>query len=102
MSESSFETDVLAELGDDKLTEIAGLLGTDVDGARDTVAQTVSRVVELLIPAVLAVFAKRAASGKGGAGTPTAGPGTGPARGTGPEGGGLGDLLGQILGGGKK
>ncbi|MFD9521865.1 DUF937 domain-containing protein, partial [Streptomyces sp. NPDC059979] len=41
MSEPSFQDDVLGELGDDKLTEIAGLLGTDTDGARDTVAQTV-------------------------------------------------------------
>ncbi|MGP3686136.1 DUF937 domain-containing protein [Streptomyces sp. IBSNAI002] len=41
MSESSFQDDVLGELGDDKLTEIAGLLGTDTAGARDTVAQTV-------------------------------------------------------------
>ncbi|MFC9295920.1 DUF937 domain-containing protein [Streptomyces sp. NPDC057011] len=41
MSEPSFQDDVLNELGDDKLTEIAGLLGTDANGARDTVAQTV-------------------------------------------------------------
>ncbi|MFD3697069.1 DUF937 domain-containing protein [Streptomyces sp. NPDC058646] len=176
MSESSFQDDVLGELGDDKLTEIAGLLGTDTDGARATVAQTVgamtgdlqqkagaddddgvavrqafaevtepplqgvatlggvggmlsggmmagvlaklakpvagavskktgipaptiSRVIEMLIPVLLAVFARRAAAGKG-AGAPAAG---GPAAG-GPAraGGGLGDLLGQILGGGRK
>lgn len=139
MSEPSFRDDVLGELGDDKLTEIAGLLGTDTDGARDTVAQTVgaltgdlqqkaddddevrqaiaevaepplqgvatlggglggmlgggmmagvlakvskpvanalskktgipaatiSRVIEMLIPVLLAVFAKRAAAGEG-------------------------------------
>ncbi|MEU8433585.1 DUF937 domain-containing protein [Streptomyces sp. NPDC029216] len=41
MSESSFEDDVINELGDDRLTEIASLLGTDENGARDTVAQTV-------------------------------------------------------------
>ncbi|MCX4962785.1 DUF937 domain-containing protein [Streptomyces virginiae] len=41
MSESSFQEDVLGELGDDKLTEIAGLLGTDATGARETVAETV-------------------------------------------------------------
>ncbi|MFJ4774939.1 DUF937 domain-containing protein [Streptomyces sp. NPDC088762] len=41
MSESSFQDDVLGELGDDRLSEIAGLLGTDTDGARATVAQTV-------------------------------------------------------------
>lgn len=161
MSEPSFQDDVLHELGDDKLNEIAGLLGTDTDGARDTVAQTVgamtgnlqeraasddddevrqavaevaepplrgaatlgggllggglmagvlakmskpvagavsrktgipaptvSRVIELLIPVLMAVFAKRAARGKGAA--PAA------------QGGGLGGLLGDILGGGRK
>lgn len=41
MSEPSFQDDVLNELGDDKLTEIAGLLGTDTDGARQTVSETV-------------------------------------------------------------
>ncbi|MDA5285420.1 DUF937 domain-containing protein, partial [Streptomyces sp. Isolate_45] len=41
MSESSFQDDVLGELGDDRLQEIAGLLGTDVGGARETVAETV-------------------------------------------------------------
>ncbi|MFE5540148.1 DUF937 domain-containing protein [Streptomyces sp. NPDC056492] len=177
MSEPSFQDDVLGELGPDRLTEIAGLLGTDAAGARETVtttvgamtgdlrqkadaddedgdevrqavaevsepplqgvatlgggllggglmagvlaklskpvasavskktgipAPTVSRVIEMLIPVVLAVFAKRAAAGKGtAAGTP--GPAPGAAPGAAPaEGGGLGDLLGQILGGGKK
>lgn len=180
MSEPSFQDDVLNELGDDKLTEIAGLLGTDANGARDAVAETVgamtgdlqqkagtddedgaevrqafaevseadaplqgvatlggglggllgggmmagvlakvskpvanavskktgipaatiSRVIEVLIPVVLAVFAKRAAAGKAGAGTPTAS--GAPAPGAAPAEGGLGDLLGQILGGGKK
>ncbi|MFI8498183.1 DUF937 domain-containing protein [Streptomyces sp. NPDC085524] len=41
MSESSFQDDVLGELGDDRLNEIASLLGTDTEGARDTVATTV-------------------------------------------------------------
>ncbi|MEU6399362.1 DUF937 domain-containing protein [Streptomyces cinnamoneus] len=41
MSESSFQDDVLGELGDDRLNEIASLLGTDTAGARDTVATTV-------------------------------------------------------------
>ncbi|MEU9006243.1 DUF937 domain-containing protein [Streptomyces sp. NPDC048551] len=179
MSESSFQDEVLGELGDEKLTEIAGLLGTDTDGARETVATTVgalsgdlqqkaaaddedgaevrqafaeasepplqgvatlggglggllgggmmagvlakvskpvanavakktgipaatvSRVIEVLIPVVLAVFAKRAAAGKAGAGAATAGGASAP--GAAPAGaGGLGDLLGQILGGGKK
>ncbi|OEJ32061.1 DUF937 domain-containing protein [Streptomyces subrutilus] len=182
MSESSFQDDVLGELGDDRLTEIAGVLGTDTAGARDTVAQTVgamtgtlqekaaagdddevrqavaevaepplqgvaafgggmlggglmagvlakaskpvanavskktgipapaiSRVIEMLIPVLLAVFAKRAAARKGagagtaaGAGTPAGtaapAPGAAPAQGGGFD---LGDLLGQILGGRK-
>ncbi|MFI1152334.1 DUF937 domain-containing protein [Streptomyces sp. NPDC020817] len=177
MSESSFQDDVLGELGPDRLSEIAGLLGTDEAGARDTVATTVgamtgglqekadaddedgdevrqafaevaepplrgvatlgggllggglmagvlakvskpvaaavskktgipaatvSRVMELLIPVVLAVFAKRAAAGKGAAaGAPGAAPGAAPG-GAPAESGGLGDLLGQILGGGRK
>ncbi|MFJ7588092.1 DUF937 domain-containing protein [Streptomyces sp. NPDC097617] len=41
MSESSFQDDVLGELGDDRLNEIAGLIGTDADGARATVEETV-------------------------------------------------------------
>ncbi|PWK65411.1 hypothetical protein BCL76_11216 [Streptomyces sp. CG 926] len=40
MSHSSFQDDVLGELGDDRMTEIAGLLGTDTSGARETVTQT--------------------------------------------------------------
>ncbi|MFF5704179.1 DUF937 domain-containing protein [Streptomyces sp. NPDC012794] len=59
-------------------------------------APTVMRVVEMLIPVVMAVFAKRMAAGKGPGGT-AGGAGAGGARG-----GGLGDLLGQILGGGRK
>ncbi|MER5777548.1 DUF937 domain-containing protein [Streptomyces sp. NPDC002039] len=180
MSEPSFQDDVLNELDDDRLTEIAGLLGTDAAGARDTIATTVgamtgdlqqkveaddhdgdevrqavaevaepplrgvatlgggllggglmagvlakvskpvanavskktgipaptvARVIELLIPVLLAVFAKRAADkGTGAAGTPTPGAAPGSeATGSGPApGGGLGDVLGQILGGGKK
>lgn len=43
MSDSqSFEQDVLNELGDDRLQEIAGLLGTDAAGAQDVVGTTVS------------------------------------------------------------
>ncbi|AYV27816.1 hypothetical protein EES41_13885 [Streptomyces sp. ADI95-16] len=41
MSESSFQDDVLGELGPDRLTEIASLLGTDENGAKETVATTV-------------------------------------------------------------
>ncbi|WP_409057788.1 DUF937 domain-containing protein [Streptomyces sp. SYP-A7185] len=40
--ESSLEKDVLDELGDDKLQEIAGLLGTDAAGAQDVVGTTVN------------------------------------------------------------
>ncbi|MFD4633729.1 DUF937 domain-containing protein [Streptomyces sp. NPDC058284] len=38
----SFEQDVLHELGDDKLQEIAGLLGTDASGAQEVVGTTAS------------------------------------------------------------
>ena len=41
-SATSLETDVLDELGDDRLQEIAGLLGTDGTGARKVVGTTVS------------------------------------------------------------
>ncbi|QES48346.1 hypothetical protein DEJ50_11455 [Streptomyces venezuelae] len=41
MSEPSLQDDVLHELGDDRLTEIATLLGTDAVGAREAVATTV-------------------------------------------------------------
>ncbi|WP_424213707.1 DUF937 domain-containing protein [Streptomyces sp. BI20] len=63
-------------------------------------AATVTRVIEVLIPVILAVFAKRAAAGKGG--VPGAGPVPGGAASTPGAGGGLADLLGKILGGGKK
>ncbi|WP_306324654.1 DUF937 domain-containing protein [Streptomyces venezuelae] len=41
---ASFEDDVLSELGDDRLQEIAGLLGTDAAGARDVVAGSVAQL----------------------------------------------------------
>ncbi|MFG2973619.1 DUF937 domain-containing protein [Streptomyces sp. NPDC048331] len=40
MSHSSFQDDVLGELGNDRMTEIAGLLGTDTSGAREAVTET--------------------------------------------------------------
>jgi hypothetical protein len=40
MNDDSFQQEVLNELGDEKLTEIAGLLGTDAAGAQDVVAST--------------------------------------------------------------
>ncbi|WP_406058391.1 DUF937 domain-containing protein [Streptomyces sp. NBC_01077] len=43
MSES-FEDDVLNELGDDRLQEIAGLLGTDAAGAQELVGSSVSEL----------------------------------------------------------
>ncbi|MFD6434012.1 DUF937 domain-containing protein [Streptomyces venezuelae] len=55
-------------------------------------AAKVTRVIEMLIPVVLAVLSKRAARSKG----PGAPSGSAPS-----TGGGLGDLLGQILGGRK-
>ncbi|WP_030563459.1 DUF937 domain-containing protein [Streptomyces aureocirculatus] len=187
MSEqTSFEQDVLSELGDDRLREIADVIGTDPAGAQDVVGTTVStlsgslrdkaetadpveadevrqafaeeaplqgvatlggglggllgggvmagmlsrlsrpvasavakktglpaatvvRVVELLIPVVLTVLTKRAqrakppgaASASPGAASPSPGGASAPpGAGGGPAGGGLGDLLGEILGGG--
>lgn len=43
-SENSLKKDVLDELGDDKLQEIAGLLGTDAAGAQDVVGTTVTEL----------------------------------------------------------
>ncbi|MGY0024163.1 DUF937 domain-containing protein [Streptomyces sp. cg35] len=40
--EQSLEKDVLDELGDDRLQELAGLLGTDASGAQSVVGSTVS------------------------------------------------------------
>ncbi|MEU1202120.1 DUF937 domain-containing protein [Streptomyces sp. NPDC005813] len=172
MSEPSLQDDVLQELGDDKVQEIAQLLGTDADGAQaavgttvDAVAgelreradgedagevrealaglaepgqeplrgvaalgglggllgggmmagvlsklsrpiatsvakktgipvATVTRALEVMIPALLTVLAKRASAKRAGAGSPVSG--------AQPAGGDLGDLLGSILGGGKK
>ncbi|GAA2799780.1 DUF937 domain-containing protein [Streptomyces showdoensis] len=44
MSDESFQDDVLSELGDDRLQEIAGLLGTDSDGARELVGSSVAEL----------------------------------------------------------
>ncbi|MEV8588116.1 DUF937 domain-containing protein [Streptomyces sp. NPDC051180] len=44
MTDSSFQDDVLTELGDDRLQEIAGLLGTDTDGARRLVDGSVAEL----------------------------------------------------------
>nr|WSY54761.1 DUF937 domain-containing protein [Streptomyces sp. NBC_00886] len=41
-SATAFHDDILAELGDDKVQEIAGLLGTDEAGAREVVGTTAS------------------------------------------------------------
>lgn len=43
-SGNSLKNDVLDELGDDKLQEIAGLLGTDAAGAQDVVGTTVTEL----------------------------------------------------------
>ncbi|MEU8886625.1 DUF937 domain-containing protein [Streptomyces sp. NPDC048442] len=40
MADNSFQKDVLAELGDDRLGEIAEVLGTDTAGAQSVVAST--------------------------------------------------------------
>ncbi|MFF9015058.1 DUF937 domain-containing protein [Streptomyces sp. NPDC014870] len=42
MSDESFQDDVLHELGDDRLQEIATLLGTDAAGAQELVGDSVS------------------------------------------------------------
>lgn len=44
MSDGSFQDDVLNELGDDRLQEIAGLLGTDTAGAQRLVGSSVSEL----------------------------------------------------------
>ncbi|MDV9188647.1 DUF937 domain-containing protein [Streptomyces sp. SR27] len=44
MSDGSFQDDVLSELGDDRLQEIAGLVGTDVVGARELVGGSVAEL----------------------------------------------------------
>ncbi|MFC9700290.1 DUF937 domain-containing protein [Streptomyces sp. NPDC056943] len=44
MSESSFQDEVLTELGDDRLQEIAGLLGTDATGAQELVGSSVAEL----------------------------------------------------------
>lgn len=44
MSEGSFQDDVLTELGDDRLQEIAGLPGTDAGGAQELVGSSVAEL----------------------------------------------------------
>lgn len=44
MSDESFQDDVLNELGDDRLQEIAGLLGTDPAEARQLVGSSVTEL----------------------------------------------------------
>lgn len=44
MTDSSFQDDVLTELGDDRLQEIAGLLGTDATGAQELVGSSVAEL----------------------------------------------------------
>ncbi|MET9672833.1 DUF937 domain-containing protein [Streptomyces sp. NPDC006482] len=44
MSDGSFQDDVLSELGDDRLQEIAGLVGTDDTGARELVGSSVAEL----------------------------------------------------------
>ncbi|MEW2527245.1 DUF937 domain-containing protein [Streptomyces sp. NPDC047071] len=80
MSDTSFENDVLDELGDDKLQEIATLLGTDAEGARSVVGTTASTLS--------APLQEEAAAQ---APAPAADP---PLQGVATLGGGLGGLLG--------
>ncbi|MFB6634336.1 DUF937 domain-containing protein [Streptomyces sp. NPDC056362] len=44
MTDSSFQDEVLTELGDDRLQEIAGLAGTDAAGARELVGGSVTEL----------------------------------------------------------
>ncbi|MGW8354956.1 DUF937 domain-containing protein [Streptomyces wedmorensis] len=44
MTDSSFQDEVLTELGDDRLQEIAGLVGTDAAGARELVGGSVTEL----------------------------------------------------------
>ncbi|MFE0653189.1 DUF937 domain-containing protein [Streptomyces sp. NPDC059534] len=44
MTDPSFQDDVLTELGDERLREIAGLLGTDAAGARQLVVSSVTEL----------------------------------------------------------
>ncbi len=44
MADSSFQDEVLTELGDDRLQEIAGLVGTDAAGARELVGGSVAEL----------------------------------------------------------
>ncbi|MFB6835414.1 DUF937 domain-containing protein [Streptomyces sp. NPDC056361] len=44
MTDSSFQDEVLTELGDDRLREIAGVLGTDTAGARQLVGSSVTEL----------------------------------------------------------
>ncbi|MFI9202270.1 DUF937 domain-containing protein [Streptomyces sp. NPDC053048] len=46
MGDDALRNDVLEELGEDRIQELAGELGTDSDGARRVVAATVSALPE--------------------------------------------------------
>lgn len=50
MSDESTQKDVLNELGDDGLHEVAGLLDTDAEGARRFVGETVTATEEAPAP----------------------------------------------------
>ncbi|MFF8729364.1 DUF937 domain-containing protein [Streptomyces sp. NPDC015171] len=86
------------------LTKMSKPLANAVSRKTGIPAATVTRVIEMLIPVVLAVFARRAAAAKGsGPGAGTAGDATpDTAAGAASGSGGFSDLLAQILGGDKK
>ncbi|MEU5419631.1 DUF937 domain-containing protein [Streptomyces sp. NPDC001407] len=48
MGDDSLQKDVLKELGDDRIEELAGELGTDTDAARKVVEATVAELPEEL------------------------------------------------------
>ncbi|MER5971437.1 DUF937 domain-containing protein [Streptomyces sp. NPDC002055] len=54
MSDESLQREVLAELGDDRIQELAGELGTDAEGARTVVGTTVAALPSTLGDGTLA------------------------------------------------
>ncbi|WP_051370399.1 DUF937 domain-containing protein [Streptomyces sp. 142MFCol3.1] len=76
------------------LSKLSRPIATSVSKKTGIPVATVTRAVEVMVPALVTVLAERASAERAGAGSP--------ASGAQPAGGDLGDLLGSILGGGKK
>ncbi|MGK5544561.1 DUF937 domain-containing protein [Streptomyces sp. URMC 127] len=88
MGDEALQKDVLDELGEDRVQELAGELGTDADGARRMVRETVAALPEDLTRENGA--APAGAAGFGGFG------GLGQGLGGGPGGGLMSGVLGRI------